>query len=162
MARDRGPSNPVFQPASLQSRRKGHESIAAATLINTPPRPNENNKEDYTELFLSHAQLYASADRYDIHPLKVSSLNQLQVTLEVYTLYPERTIDIITLWRQLYTHTGDSQEGVDNMKTMVIGFVKYHRGVLLGEDLFTAVLTTNASNGNGEMLRDFVRAVRHI
>ncbi|KAL9129114.1 MAG: hypothetical protein Q9175_007385 [Cornicularia normoerica] len=70
-----------------------------------PPRPNQNPEENYTDVFLSHAQLYVFAEKYDVQPLKVLALEELHATLAIHTLYLERTGDIIALLRYIYRNT---------------------------------------------------------
>lgn len=61
------------------------------------PRPNLAPDEDYTDVFLSHAQLYFFAEKYDIQVLRMLALETLQNVLPIFTLHKERTGDIITL-----------------------------------------------------------------
>lgn len=43
------------------------------------PRQNEEPCEDYTHVFLSHAQLYVFSDRYSIEPLQELSMQKLRL-----------------------------------------------------------------------------------
>lgn len=119
------------------------------------PRPNKNSKEDYTDVFLSHAQLYVFAEKYDIQSLKTLALEELHATLVLYTLYDVRTGDIIELLRYVYANTCKPQEGVDDMRSMIIQYVSYEMDVLMEAAEFGELIIESG----GDLLRDFMRAV---
>ncbi|CAF9940416.1 MAG: hypothetical protein ALECFALPRED_008662 [Alectoria fallacina] len=119
------------------------------------PRPNENPEEDYTDVFLSHAQLYVFADKYDMQSLKVLALEELHATLAIYTLYPVRTGDIIALLRYVYGNTGPSRgdkEGLRNVLTMYIG---YEMDTLMNDEDFRDLMIEDG----GDLLGDFMKMV---
>lgn len=68
-------------------------------------RPNRESREDYTPVFLCHAQLYVFADQYGIRPLRVLALYKLHRTLVTFTPYRERVGDIVELVRYTYANT---------------------------------------------------------
>lgn len=119
------------------------------------PRPNENSKEDYTYVFLSHAQLYVFAQKYDIQSLKTLALEELHATLVVYTLHDARTGDIIELLRYVYANTSKPQEGVDDMRSMITQYVGFEMDVLKEAAEFGELIIKDG----GELLRDFMKAV---
>ena len=119
------------------------------------PRPNKNSKEDYTDVFLSHAQLYVFAEKYDIQSLKTLALEELHATLVVYTLHDARTGDIIELLRYVYANTCKPQEGVDDMRSMVTQYVGYEMDVLMEAAEFAELIIKDG----GDLLRDFMKAV---
>ena len=119
------------------------------------PRPNKNSKEDYTDVFLSHAQLYVFAEKYDIQSLKTLALEELHATLVVYTLYDVRTGDIIELLRYVYANTCKPQEGVDDMRSLIFQYVGYEMDALMEAAEFEELIIESG----GDLLRDFMRAV---
>jgi hypothetical protein len=86
-----------------------------------PPK-NTDKYEDYTKVFLCHAQLYVFADKYDIASLRDLSLFKLHKTLSAFTLYPERVGDIVELIQFTYANTTDGPHGEDELKHMVIRY----------------------------------------
>lgn len=68
-------------------------------------RPNKILAEDYTPIFLGHAQLYVLAEKWDIKPLKALVLSKLHAILYEYKPYKARYGDIIKLIRYTYKHT---------------------------------------------------------
>ena len=136
--------------------KKAFDSRTYTTRRGFPsPRPNKNSKEDYTDVFLSHAQLYVFAEKYDIQSLKTLALGELHATLVVYTLYDVRTGDIIELLRYVYANTCKPQEGVDNMRSMIIQYVGYEMDVLMEAAEFGELIIESG----GDLLRDFMKAV---
>ena len=119
------------------------------------PRPNKNSKEDYTDVFLSHAQLYVFAEKYDIQSLKTLALEELHATLVPYTLHDIRTGDIIELLRYVYANTCKPQEGVDGMRSMITQYIGYEMDVLMEAAEFGELIIESG----GDLLRDFMKAV---
>ena len=100
-----------------------------------PPRPNQRPEEDYTNVFLSHAQLYVFADMYDIQPLKELSLEELRATLAIYTLYPVRTGDNISLLRYAY-----KDEGKEDLREMLTAYIGYEMDTLINDGDFRSLM----------------------
>ncbi|KAL8704224.1 MAG: hypothetical protein Q9201_002601 [Fulgogasparrea decipioides] len=86
------------------------------------PRKNLESCEEYTQVLLCHAQLYVFADKYDVGTLKMLSLHKLQRTLVEFTLYDERTGDIVDLLRYSYTNTVDRPEPIDELRLLVVHY----------------------------------------
>lgn len=95
------------------------------------PRANRDSTEDYTHVFLSHARLYVFADQYVIQPLKALALEELQLTLASYTLYPERTGDIIALIRYAYANTCEPVADIEDIRTMLTAYMSYEVDTLM-------------------------------
>lgn len=133
----------------------GREYTVRQTTISIPPtRANRGPNEDYTEVFLSHARLYVFADKYAILPLKTLALEELHNTLAIYTLYRERTGDILALLRYAYANTGESARG-DNLRILLRDFVGRGMGVLLKDERFIDLMIEDG----GPLLRDFTKMV---
>ena len=121
-----------------------------------PPRPNQASNEDYTEVFLSHARVYIFAEEYDIQLLKALALDELHITLQNFYLSPERTNDIITLLRYVYANTGESVDGVEDMRTVLIHYVGFEMDNLMKNNGFGDVMMEDG----GALLGDFLKMVR--
>ena len=125
-------------------------------FVETPsPRPNTSAQEEYTDVFLSHAQLYVFADKNDIQSLKTLALEELHATLVEYTLYDVRTGDIIELLRYVYANTCKPQEGVDELRSMMTQYVGYEMDTLMEAAEFGELIIEDG----GDLLHDFMRAV---
>ena len=126
-------------------------------ILIPPPRPNQSPAEVYHDVFLSHAQLYVFAEKYDIQPLKMLALDELHATLANFTLYPERTGDIIDLLQYVYANTNprEPREGVEDMRTLMTEYVGFEMDVLLENYEFRGLITENG----GDLLADFITMV---
>ena len=121
-----------------------------------PPRPNQSPSEDYTDVFLSHAQLYVFAEKYDIQKLKASALEELHATLAIYTQYSERTGDIIALLRYVYDNTAETKEGSEDMRNLMTEYVGYEMDALMDDEDFKNLMIEDG----GSLLGDFMTMVR--
>ncbi|ROW03631.1 hypothetical protein VPNG_07196 [Cytospora leucostoma] len=79
------------------------------------PRINIKSCENYTKVFLCHAQLYVLGDKYDIPSLRKLALHRLHATLKCFTLYPSRFDDIATLAKYVFENTVPD----DKIRTMI-------------------------------------------
>ena len=131
--------------------KRQYTAIAASIPI-SPPRPNYNGKEDYTQVFLSHAQLYVFAEKYDIRPLRLLALENLHNTLKIFYLYAERTGDIVQLLRYTYANTGDSS---DDLRQIMTEYIGYEMDTLMKDEAFKDVMIDDG----GDLLGDFLGMV---
>jgi hypothetical protein len=85
-------------------------------------RQNSNPTEDYTPVFLGHAQLYVFAEQWGIDVLKTLALSKLHKTLTSFTLYAVRRPDIVELLRYTFSndHTPDRVGAVDDLRSLVM------------------------------------------
>lgn len=74
------------------------------------PRKNTGSNENYTGVFLCHAELYILGDKYDIPLLRQLSLHRLHATMKGFTLYPSRLNDISTLAKYVFWNTCSSDK----------------------------------------------------
>ena len=127
------------------------ESIAVPA-----PTPNKRPNEDYSDVFLSHAKLYVFADTYDISTLKTLALENLQTVLAIFTLYKERTGDIIALLKYIYAHTRESAaDGTEDLRTLLTHYMGFEMETLMkDEDLRVLMI-----DDQGALLSDFFKAV---
>ena len=124
-------------------------------LMSIPPRRNCKPNEDYSEVFLCHARLYVFAEKYDIQPLKDLALEELQATLAIFTLYQERTGDVISLLRYIYANTGEPVKGVEDMRTLLTHYVGCKMDTLMKDDNFRELMIEDG----GALLGDFMKMV---
>ena len=103
-------------------------------------RSNLSPSEDYTEVFLSHAQVYVFAEKYDIRPLKMFALQRLHKTLSTYQLYHGRVVDITSLIRYTYANTNDSRTVSEPMRALLVHYVGSEMKVLVKSGEFKALL----------------------
>ncbi len=117
--------------------------------------PNQSPEEDYTDVFLSHAQLYVFAEKFDIQTLKLLVLENLQKSLAIFTLYQERTGDIITLLRYVYSNTSEPSDDVEDLRTLLRDYVGYEMDILMKDDGFRDLMIADG----GALLGDFLTMV---
>ena len=152
--------DPWGQKSSSRSRLKESFILRKATVrqesIDIPHQlPNESPEEDYTEVFLSHAQLYVFAEQFDIQTLKLSALENLQTTLANFTLYQERTGDIITLLQYVYSNTSEPSDDAEDLRTLLRDYVGYEMDILMKDDEFRDLMIADG----GALLGDFMTMV---
>ena len=124
-------------------------------LMSIPPRRNCKPNEDYSEVFLCHARLYVFAEKYDIQPLKDLALEELQATLAIFTLYQERTGDVISLLRYVYANTREPVKGVEDMRALLTHYVGCKMDTLMKDDNFRELMIEDG----GALLGDFMKMV---
>ena len=119
------------------------------------PRPNSNKPEDYSEVFLGHARLYVFAEKYDLQILKTLALEELHATLAVYTLYQERTGDIVALLHYVYTNTAESKSGVEDLRTLLSQYMETEADTLVkAKDLQNLMI-----QDGGPLLADLMKVI---
>jgi hypothetical protein len=72
---------------SLDDKLYGVETIRIVFTARCEVRQNSSPTEDYTTVFLGHAQLYVFAEKWSIEDLKTLALFKLHKTLILFTLY---------------------------------------------------------------------------
>lgn len=85
-------------------------------------RPNESLVEDYSPVFLGHAQLYVFAEKQGIESLQTLTLHKLHATLCGYKLYKERYDNVIKLVKYTYQNTL-TQKRMDRLRALVTKYV---------------------------------------
>ena len=131
-------------------------SVRQGSISIPPPRANESPNEIYSEVFLSHARLYVFAEKYVIESLRDLALEELQTTLAIYTLYDERTEDIVNLLEYVYKNTAQSHRGEENLRTLLTHYVGYEMDVLMKDEDFKNLMI---QDHRGELLGDFLGMV---
>lgn len=121
------------------------------------PRQNSNKREDYSEVFLGHARLYVFADKYDIQTLKEFTIEELHATLAVYTLYQERTGDIVRLLRYVYANTAETKSGVEDLRTLLTQYMEVEIDTLIKDEDLQGLMIEDG----GPLLADLMKVVRN-
>ena len=116
-----------------------------AQITHFEPRKNAEACEDYTEVFLSHAQLYVFAEKYDVQELRYVALQKLQRTLAEFSLYEERAGDISTLLRYVYEHTAEHKNKPDNLRSLIVHYVSCNIEILAKDESFRNLLKEGGS-----------------
>ena len=115
------------------------------------PRGNKAPEEDYTEVFLGHARMYVFAEKYDIQPLKMLAQLKLHHTLSIFTLFPERIGDIMTLLKYVYANTAEAVDGNGDIRPMLAHYIGCEMEMLAKDGEIKDLMLDN-----GDMLGDFL------
>ena len=96
-----------------------------ALLDGFEPTSNSSADQDFTSIFLAHAQLYTLADMRLVLPLKTLALHKLHSTLSSFSLYEERLGDVLELARYAYSQgEGRSEDGkLDELRELVVRYI---------------------------------------
>ena len=88
------------------------------------PRPNQPS-EDFTPVFIAHAELYVFAEKYGIKILKQTALHKLHKTLAIYLINPIDIRPIIELIRYTFSddNTLDQENHLDDLRGLVTAYV---------------------------------------
>ena len=115
-------SKSAFLRQSLDNPTYNTESSRTIFTARCEVRQNSNPTEDYTPVFLGHAQLYVFAEKWGIAVLKTLALSKLHKTLTSFTLYAVRRPDIVELLRYTFSndHTPDRVGTVDDLRSLVM------------------------------------------
>ena len=114
-------------------------------------RSNKSPEEEHTAVFLSHANLYVFAEKYDIQDLKQLALTKLRHSLATFTLYETRTEDILGLLRYVFSETAPTRPGEQNIRSMLMLYVATEMEILQEQDEFREMLAEDP-----EMMKDFL------
>jgi hypothetical protein len=126
----------VFYPDKLRSMyaaissRLGKELPCEERMVNTDPRA------DYAEIFLSHAKVYRLGLRTDWVSLCAWSLYRLLHLLDNFTLFDERTGDIV----QLLSFVFEDSEYMENMQDILQEYAVWNVEILIQDADFQQLL----------------------
>lgn len=104
------------------------------------PSVNNDQREDFTEVFLCHARLYKFSDRYECDGLMTLALQKLRLTLSRYTFYQERASSVVELLRYTYKHTMEYKQGQDKLRVLVLEYNACYIKQLMREQTFLELL----------------------
>lgn len=105
----------------LQDEQKPRDAL----IHDFEPTPNSSADQDFTPIFLSHAQLYTLADMRLVLPLKTLALHKLHSTLSDFSLYEERLGDVLELAKYAYSQGEDRSENgkLDELRELVVRYI---------------------------------------
>lgn len=109
----------------FEARRYEIREIKPLVESYTSIRPNKSVTENYTPVFLAHAQLYVLAEKYGVHDLKQLALYKLHKTLCCFKLYKARIADVVELARYSYSdeNTQDRTDGEEELRSLVVHYI---------------------------------------
>lgn len=87
------PSKTTLRVMMYDTLKNKTEPLRTSTAARCEIRQNSDPTEDYTLVFLGHAQLYVFAEKWGIEALKNLCLLKLHQTLTTFTPYPNRRLD---------------------------------------------------------------------
>ena len=109
-------------------------------------------QEDWTRVFLSHARLYAFADRYLIAPLMDLVVQKLRGTLTNLKPHYEQLDSIVALLEYTYSKTPDRSEPIDKLRDLLA-----HYAACIVEHLDTVPKFTDLLKKEGALGGDVIR-----
>ena len=160
---DNMPAPPLSPPPSKDSLKtlfiNRQPKVREESIAIPPLRANQDPREDYTEVFLSHARLHVFAEMYDIQALKTLAIENLHGTLAIFTFHKARTGDIVELLRYVYNSTR-SGPGAEDLRTLMVDYLAYEMDVLNSDKRFKELMIEDgkAINGGG-LLDDYMKMV---
>lgn len=120
-----------------------------------PPRKNLNASQDYTDIFLCHAQLYVFAEKYDIQELKNLAFEELHAVLAIFDLHVDRAGDIRALFHYAYGNVQRSAAGEGTLLRMLKDYMGFEMDTLMLDESFRELLKENIN----DMLEDYMLQV---
>ncbi|KAL5345709.1 hypothetical protein ACLOAV_009463 [Pseudogymnoascus australis] len=110
-------------------------------------------ERNYFKLFLSHAKLWAVADKYDIDSLKALALYKLHKTLCVFEISSENAADVINLVRYVYSAECGAQAD-EKLKDLAAQYTAFNSAALAHDSNFMELLREG-----GQFVEDFLKLV---
>lgn len=95
-------------------------------------------KLDYTPLYMSHAQLYVFAEKYDISKLRNLTAARLREIVPNY--FSSCPAEVVGLARYVYDNTPDRTQEVDQLRTIVTQFCAKNIDALQESTEFNSLL----------------------
>lgn len=114
------PSKSSLLRQSLHDQHYNIETIRGILATRCEVRQNSDPIEDYTTVFLGHAQLYVFAEKWGIESLRTLALLKLRKALTSFTLYTARRPGMVELLRYTFNYTPDLVDAVDDLRSLVI------------------------------------------
>jgi hypothetical protein len=140
---------------------KNHDDLASPTtdVVIAPTLPTNSMFVpsgdwglDYLPTFLSHAQLYVFADKYDVRDLQRLTARRLDEALALFEFQTPLATNFTSLLRYVYEHTPERDGKVDVLRTIVLNFTAKHIESLINSESFDAMI-----EDGGALVRDIVR-----
>ncbi|KAJ9603941.1 hypothetical protein H2200_011463 [Cladophialophora chaetospira] len=112
---------------------------------------NEDPDDDYTAVFLAHANLYIFSDQCFIESLKALVVQKLCLALSRFILHDQRVEDIVELLRHTYNHTVSPENGIDPLRDLLTEYVGCVADKVCEHEAFKALMEENA-----EIMKDLL------
>ena len=142
-------------PSKLQKLREAFYSRKSTARKGPPPRKNLNASENYTDIFLCHAQLYVFAEKYDIQQLKDLAFEELHAVLAIFDLHVERAGDVGALFRYAYRNIQRSPADHEPLLGMLKDYLGYEMDTLMQDESFRELVKEDIN----DMLEDYMMQV---
>lgn len=142
-------------PSVLQKLREAFYSRKSTAGKGPPPRNNLNASENYTDIFLCHAQLYVFAEKYDIQALKSLAFEELHAVLAIFDLHVERAGDLGALFRYAYRNTSRSPAEQEPLLGMLKDYMGFEMDTLMLDESFRELVKEDIN----DMLEDYMMQV---
>jgi hypothetical protein len=117
---------------------------------------NTGPSQDFTPVFLGHAELYVLADIYGIEPLRQLILYKLRQTMGAFTIYEENVASIIEFVRFVYQNTPSRNGEIDSLRKLTTHYVASVLGQIGDREDFGELLVEG-----GEFVMDLWRTIRN-
>ncbi|EED13268.1 hypothetical protein TSTA_057580 [Talaromyces stipitatus ATCC 10500] len=117
------------------------------------PKPNAKPTEDFTPVFLGHAELYILAHGYDIKDLRELILLKLQQTLQDFIVYETSVASILDFVRFAYKRKSKTGE-MKGLRRLVTVYVVSILGQIGDREEFQSLLAEG-----GDFVVDFWRTI---
>jgi hypothetical protein len=113
---------------------------------------------DYLPVFLSHAQLYVFADKYEVRDLQRLAARRLDETLGLFQFSSPYATDFAALLQYAYDNTAEREGKTDLLRTIVVNFIANNIESLIHSEIFMAMIENGGVIDNGgSLVRDVLR-----
>ncbi|KAH6959643.1 hypothetical protein BKA56DRAFT_600729 [Ilyonectria sp. MPI-CAGE-AT-0026] len=133
--------SPVFDLSKKDLLWNKFSNLYPGSEVKVAVHVNESD-EDYTDVFISHAQMYVFADYHGIVVLQNLALRKLRQALMQYTLDEKGSRDIIQLVNYCFSNTADKEGQCDPLRTLVCTYTACKVEDLWKNDEFQELMDT--------------------
>lgn len=156
------PFGEMEAPEPAPSQRDELKKAFCGLKLSVPPRPKDQRSprknldagEDYTKIFLCHAELYVFAVQNEIEGLRTLALHKLHAVLAGFKLYQERTGDIIALLGYSYAKTKSPDSGKEPLRELLASYVAFEMDTLMLDKAFEDLMRDGS-----DILSDYMSSV---
>jgi hypothetical protein len=114
------------------------------------PTSNSEEAQDFTPVFLGHAELYVLADKYDVQSLRQLVLYKLHDTFRNFTIHDTDVAGILAFTRFAYENTPRQAEGVASLRKLATCYLASILGQIGNREDFKQLLLEG-----GDFVADF-------
>jgi hypothetical protein len=132
--------------------------IAPPISVRSTFIPTGDWRLDYLPVFLSHAQLYVFADKYEVRDLQRLAARRLDETLGLFQFSSPYATDFAALLQYAYDNTAEREGKTDLLRTIVVNFIANNIESLIHSEIFMAMIENGGVIDNGgSLVRDVLR-----